>query len=136
METSVLLVFGSFVWMALAWFFRQHRNFHIIAMCLLMLFDFFFPVYLYMTHDWWQRLIVEKEVLDFLVWSHLMLDLVLYALYVLQILAGRAMLSASNHEDYAAHQGEHAKQFLGILVVRILVFSSGALLIVPSTAAS
>ena len=65
-----------------------------------------------------------------------MLDLVLYALYVLQMLAGRAMLSASNTEDYATHRNEHAKQFLGILVVRILVFSSGALLIVPSTAAS
>ena len=136
METSVLLIFASFVWMALAWFFRQQRSIHIIAMGILVLFDLMFPIYLYMTHDWWHRLIVQQEALHFLVWSHLMLDMVLYALYVLQILAGRAMLSANNPDDYELHRSEHAKQFLGILAVRVLVFASGALLIVPNTPAS
>jgi len=33
---------------------------------------------------------------------------------------------------YQEHQHDHAKQFIGILIIRTLVFASGALLIVPA----
>jgi len=131
MVTSVILVLISFVWLALAWFFRKTRGFHIPAMILLVVFDLFFPVYLYLTHDWWQRLIVHQEALSFAVWSHLILIIVLYSLYVLQIMAGRSMMQTQGSE-YQEHQHDHAKQFIGILIIRTLVFASGALLIVPA----
>jgi len=133
METSVILVFISFIWLALAWKLRKIQSFHIPAMFVLIVFDLCFPIYLYLTHDWWQRLIVEGEAFSFLIWSHLILVLVLYALYVLQVLAGRKMVHIKSGHDYEAYRDEHHKQFLGILIIRILVFTSGALLIVPTT---
>ena len=42
MVTSVILVLISFVWLALAWFFRKVRFFHVPAMMLLVVFDLFF----------------------------------------------------------------------------------------------
>ncbi len=131
MVTSVILVLISFVWLALAWFFRKVRHFHVPAMIILMVFDLFFPVYLYLTHDWWQRLIVHQEALSFAVWSHLIFIIVLYSLYVLQIMAGRSMMQTQG-DEYKEHQHDHAKQFIGILIIRTLVFASGALLIVPA----
>ncbi|MDQ6990239.1 MAG: hypothetical protein Q9M11_00720 [Mariprofundaceae bacterium] len=131
MVTSVILVLISFAWLALAWFFRNIRRFHIPAMILLVVFDLFFPVYLYLTHDWWQRLIIHQEALSFAVWSHLIFIIVLYSLYVLQIMAGRGMLQTEG-TDYQEHQHDHAKQFIGIVIIRTLVFASGALLIVPA----
>jgi len=132
MATSVLLVSMSFILLAAAWHWRKQRYFHIAAMVLLMVFDLFFPVYLYLTHDWWQRLIVDGDIFSFLLWSHLIFVMVLFALYVLQVLAGRAMLQNPPHsEDHQRTREEHRKQFIGIVVARLLVFASGALLIVP-----
>jgi len=132
MVTSVILVLISFVWLAVAWFFRKVQRFHVPAMTLLMVFDVLFPIYLYMTHDWWQRLIIHQEALSFSVWSHLIFIIVLYALYVLQIMAGRNMVQTKGTTDYQEHRQDHAKQFIGILIIRTLVFASGALLIVPA----
>ncbi|MDX8398214.1 MAG: hypothetical protein R8K49_07850 [Mariprofundaceae bacterium] len=131
MATSVLLVLASFVFLAAAWYWRQYRRFHIISMSTVMLFDIFFPVYLYLTHDWWQRLVVHGDIFSFLVWSHLMLVMVLYALYALQIMAGRALLKHPAGPERTRIQVEHHKQFMGVIVARILVLASGALLIVP-----
>jgi len=132
MATSVLLVLMSFVLLAAAWHWRKQRRFHIAAMSLLMMFDVFFPVYLYLTHDWWKRLIVDGDIFSFLLWSHLIFVMVLYALYVLQIMAGRAMLQHKpESEDHQRTRAEHRKQFIGIVVARLLVLASGALLIVP-----
>jgi len=117
--------------MGLAWFFRKHHSFHVPAMIALVVFDVMFPFYLYLTHDWWKRLIVHQEIITFGVWSHLILLIVLYALYVLQIQAGRGMLQ-SKGDDYQTYQSEHAKQFIGILIIRTLVFASGALMIIPA----
>jgi len=132
MATSVLLVLMSFVLLAAAWHWRKQRRFHIAAMSFLMVFDFFFPVYLYLTHDWWKRLIVDGDIFSFLLWSHLIFVMVLYALYVLQVMAGRAMLqNQPDSEDHKRTREEHRKQFIGIIVARLLVLASGALLIVP-----
>jgi len=133
MATSVLLVLMSFALLAAAWHWRKQRRFHIAAMSFVMVFDFFFPVYLYLTHDWWKRLIVDGDIFSFLLWSHLILVMVLYALYVLQVMAGRTMLrNPPNSEDHQRMREEHRKQFIGIVVMRLLVLASGALLIVPA----
>jgi len=132
MATSVLLVLMSFGLLAAAWYWRKQRRFHIAAMSFLMVFDLFFPVYLYLTHDWWKRLIVDGDIFSFLLWSHLIFVMVLYALYVLQVMAGRTMLqSAADSEDHKRTREDHRKQFIGIVVARLLVLASGALLIVP-----
>ena len=91
-----------------------------------MLFDMLFPIWLYLTHDWIKRLIDHGELLSFLVWTHLFLILTLYSLYVLQVQAGRGMLSGNS-----AMRPSHRLQSRGILIVRIFVFISGALLIAP-----
>jgi len=134
MATSIILVLISFVVLAAAWFWRKQRRFHISAMIAVMIFDLFFPVYLYLTHDWGKRLIDDGEIFSFLIWSHLMLVMVLYALYVLQVLAGRSMLKHRVGAKHHRHRDEHQKQFLGIVVVRLLVFASGWLLLVPDAA--
>jgi len=132
MATSVLLVLMSFVLLAAAWYWRKQRRFHIAAMSFLMVFDFFFPVYLYLTHDWWKRLIVDGDIFSFSLWSHLILVMVLYALYVLQVMAGRTMLqNTPDSENHKRTREEHRKQFIGIVVMRLLVLASGALMIVP-----
>jgi len=132
MATSVLLVLMSFVLLAAAWYWRKQRRFHIAAMSFLMVFDFFFPVYLYLTHDWWKRLIVDGDIFSFSLWSHLILVMVLYALYVLQVMAGRTMLqNSADSEDHKRTREEHRKQFIGIVVMRLLVLASGALMIIP-----
>jgi len=132
MATSVLLVLMSFGLLAAAWYWRKQQRFHIAAMSSLMVFDLFFPVYLYLTHDWWKRLIVDGDIFSFLLWSHLIFVMVLYALYVLQVMAGRAMLQhPPKSENHLRTRDEHRKQFIGIVVARLLVLASGALLIVP-----
>jgi len=132
MATSIVLVLMSFVVLAAAWYWRKQRRFHVSAMVGLMAFDVMFPFYLYLTHDWYTRLIVHGDIFSFLIWSHVMLVMMLYALYVLQILAGRAMLKHPVGAKHHHHRDEHKKQFLGIVVARLLVFASGWLLFVPN----
>ncbi|MBN4073608.1 hypothetical protein JYT48_00555 [Mariprofundus ferrooxydans] len=134
MATSIILVLISFAVLAAAWYWRKQRRFHIAAMITVMVFDLLFPVYLYLTHDWGKRLIDDGEIFSFLIWSHLMLIMVLYALYVLQVLAGRSMLAHPVGDKHKYHRDEHQKQFLGIVIVRLLVFASGWLLMVPDSA--
>jgi len=134
MATSIILVLISFAVLAAAWYWRKQRRFHIAAMITVMVFDLLFTVYLYLTHDWGKRLIDDGEIFSFLIWSHLMLIMVLYALYVLQVLAGRSMLAHPVGDKHKYHRDEHQKQFLGIVIVRLLVFASGWLLMVPDSA--
>jgi len=126
MPLSVVIVLISFVVLAVAWLVKKHHLLHISLMGTVMLFDLLFPVWLYMTHDWVKRLIDDGELLSFAIWAHLFLILTLYALYVLQIQAGRQML---------ARRGEarpnHRVQSRGIVIVRLFVFLSGVLLIEP-----
>jgi len=126
MPISVVLVLLSFLVMALAWWFRTNRKVHIGMMGSVMVFDLLFPIWLYMTHDWVKRLIDHGELFSFMIWTHLFLDLTLYALYVLQIQAGKQILAGDVDGRH-----NHRVQSKGILVVRVLVFISGAMLIAP-----
>ncbi len=129
MPLSVVLVLGSFLVMALAWWLRRRHAFaHAALMGAVMLFDLAFPVWLALTHDWWRRLIDQGELFSFMIWAHVILDLILYALYVMQAMEGRRLMV-----DPGAGEARkaHAMQARGILVVRVFVFVSGALLIAP-----
>ncbi len=126
MTMSVLLVLASFGVMGLAFFRRKQKAVHISLMLSVMLFDLVFPVWLYLTHDWKQRLIDQGELFSFLIWTHLFLILTLYSLYVLQIQAGKQLLAKQER----ARQN-HRVQSRGIIAVRIFVFLTGALLIAP-----
>ncbi|MDQ6991962.1 MAG: hypothetical protein Q9M31_00675 [Mariprofundus sp.] len=126
MPLSVLLVLMSFAVMALAWLLKRNRRVHIALMGGVMVFDLLFPIWLYLTHDWMKRLIDHGEILSFLVWTHVFLFLTLYSLYVLQIQAGRKLAAGSE-----GSRPEHKVQSRGIVIIRLFVFLSGALLIAP-----
>lgn len=121
---SVILVLASFAVMAIAWLGRRRHLLHIPLMSSIMVFDLAFPVYLYLTHDWIGRLIDKGELFSFAVWAHMILILGLYSLYVMQIQAGKQMLAGK----VEARQHHHF-QGRGILLIRLFVFLSGALLI-------
>jgi len=126
MPLSVLLVSISFVVLAAAWAVKKNHGLHIGLMACVMAFDVLFPVWLYMTHNWIKRLIDNGELLSFAIWAHVFLILTLYALYVLQIQAGRQMLGGDENG-----RPNHRVQSRGIVIVRLFVFLSGALLIAP-----
>ena len=131
MPESVALVLLSFAWLALAMMLRQHHRLHAAMMGLLCVFDVLFPLYLYLTHNWYERLIVHKELLSFAIWAHLIFIISLYALYVLQMLSGRNML---NNKE--AEQQTHQMQARAFIVVRVFVFASGLLLLEPEATAN
>jgi len=126
MKLSIVLVLISFLVMTLAYYLRKRPNWHISLMGSVMLFDMLFPIWLYMTHDWKKRLIDDGDLFSFLVWTHFFLILTLYSLYVLQALAGRQLL-ARDEEGRESHR----VQSRGIVIIRLFVFLSGALLIAP-----
>jgi len=126
MKLSIVLVLISFLVMGLAYYLRKRPNWHIALMGSVMLFDMLFPVWLYLTHDWKKRLIDDGDLFSFLVWTHFFLILTLYSLYVLQALAGRQLLA----RDEKGRES-HRVQSRGIVIIRLLVFLSGALLIAP-----
>jgi len=126
MPLSVILVLFSFVWMFVAMRCRFRPRVHAGMMLALIGFDILFPVWLYLTHDWIHRLIDEGELFSFLIWAHLFLVLTLYALYGLQIQAGKQLLAQREQG-----RQNHRVQSKGIVLVRLFVFLTGALLIAP-----
>lgn len=123
MQTSILLVSGSFAWLFLAIFLRKNHSIHAAMMMVLLIFDLCFPIYLYATHDWYLRLVTHKELLSFAIWAHLIFVISLYAVYVLQILSGQKM-----KRDAAPEREAHQMQARAFVILRLFVFASGALL--------
>ncbi len=127
MPITFLLVFASFVWMGGAYLARRRARLHAAMMRALIIFDFAFPFYLYLTHDWGKRLIEQQEILSFLVWAHFGLGLLLYTLEVLQWRAGKRLQGGD-----AAARAEHRALAKGIAAARLVVFATGALLYEPA----
>jgi len=118
----VLISFGV---MAVAYRYARIHVLHIGLMAMVMVFDVVFPVYLYIANDWPTRLIDKGEIFSFSIWMHVMLIIILYALYAIQVQAGRRLLD----EGKRGARKEHRQQAIGILAARMLVFVTGALLI-------
>ena len=123
---AIWYVLASYALMVAAYFYSHYRWFHVPVMVSTIVVDVLFPFYLYLTHDWYNRLIVHEEIFSFLIWMHFGLTLVLYALYFLQIQTARKIFS-----DNIMARGEHYRQARAILLVRGLVITTALLLVDP-----
>lgn len=128
-EGTVLFASVTYMIMLGTYFLAKFRRFHVTVMASIMVTDLFFPVYLYMTHDWAKRLIDQEEIFSPLIWMHFILVITLYVLYVFQMLAGRKILQGDERS-----RSDHKGQAKGILVTRALVIITGALLVEPVSA--
>jgi hypothetical protein len=123
---STPVVIGSiltYLLMLAAYYIHRPRAVHVTVMSLCMLFDACIPFYLYFARNWPHLLIDKGEILDFLVWMHVGLDILLFTLYFLQVRDGLRLWKG----DVEARTS-HAQQAKVILAVRILVVLSGVLL--------
>lgn len=125
---TVWYVLATYVLMLAAYRYSRYRWFHVPVMVTMIVSDILFPFYLYLTHDWYKRLIVHEEIFSFLIWMHFGLILTLYALYYLQIQTARKIF-AGNHEA----RGEHHSQAKAIVLVRGLVIATALLLVDPES---
>ncbi|MDX9740837.1 MAG: hypothetical protein RBT81_06625 [Gammaproteobacteria bacterium] len=123
-ETIIYAVVTWFLMLAAFMSARRYRRLHVVTMGTVITLDFLFPFYLYATRDWGRRLFDEGEILSFMLWTHLLLVLTLYVLYVVQIQAGSRLL-----KGVESARADHRAQGLGILVTRALVIFTGALFI-------
>ncbi len=112
-----------------AFYFARVRIFHVTVMITLLVFDLTFPIYLFMTRDWYNQLIVQGDILTFGVWIHLMLVITLYVLYIVQVQTVRAIVKGDlDSKAKKELKTEHRAQGIGILVVRPMMIFTGALL--------
>ena len=126
---TVWFVLATYVLMLAAYRYSRYRWFHVPVMSAMIIIDVLFPFYLYLTHDWYKRLIVHEQIFSFLIWMHFGLILTLYALYFLQIQTARRIF-ANNAEA----RGEHHSQAKAIVLVRGLVIATALLLVDPESA--
>jgi hypothetical protein len=125
---TVWFVLATYVLMIAAYYYSRYRWFHVPVMVLIIITDILFPFYLYLTHDWYKRLIVHEEIFSFLIWMHFGLILTLYALYFLQIQTARRIFGGNQEA-----RGEHYSQAKAILLVRGLVIATALLLVDPES---
>jgi len=124
---SLIFVAVSYLLMVAAFLWAKKRAFHMPVMVATILIDVMLPVYLVLTKDFYKRLIEEGDILSFMIWMHFILVLVLYALYFLQVMSIKKMLSGDPDA-----RAEHRSQGKGILIARGLVILSAAMLIEPT----
>lgn len=129
MVGTIWFVLGTYALMLAAYYFARHRWFHVPVMSGMVIVDIVFPFYLYLTHDWYRRLVVHEEIFSFLVWMHFGLVLTLYALYFLQIQTARKIFAGDDEI-----RSEHRSQANAILLVRGLVIATAFLLVEPESA--
>jgi len=127
---TVWFVLATYVLMLAAYYYSHYRWFHVPVMVTMIIIDVLFPFYLYLTHDWYKRLIVHEQIFSFLIWMHFGLILTLYALYFLQIQTARKIFANNN----VAARGEHHSQAKAIVLVRGLVIVTALLLVDPESA--
>ncbi len=115
---------ATYLLMVAAFYGARVRRFHIPVMATIIAIDIFFPFYLYLTRDWIRRLFEQEEIFSFLIWMHLILVITLYLLYFFQVQTARRIMAGD-----AAARRDHHSQGKGILIVRALMITAGALLV-------
>jgi len=129
MTGAILFASATCLLQVSAFYFAHIRQYHVAVMVLLLIFDITFPVYLFMTRDWYNQLIVQGDILTFGVWIHLMLVITLYVLYAVQVQAARAITSGKEDAERVAElRKDHRAQGIGILLTRPMMIFTGALL--------
>lgn len=114
----------TYALMLAAFRYAKQRAFHVPVMIFVILFDLGMPVYLYIYKGWYRRLIVESEITSLIVWIHLMMIVMMYALYVMQVKTALRLLRRDNSARI-----DHGAQGRAMLLVRALVIFTGALLV-------
>ncbi len=114
----------TYALMLVAFRYAKKRMVHVSIMTSIILFDLGMPVYLYIFKDWYRRLIVESEITSLLIWIHLMMIVMMYALYIMQVKTALRLLRGDN-----SIRVDHGAQGRAILLVRALVIFTGALLV-------
>lgn len=125
---SILVSVGTYVLMFMAFHLHSVRRFHMPVMAAVIVYDICFPIYLVLNRDFYGRLIEHEEILSFLVWMHVMVVVVLYFLYVVQVRSALVLRKDSGSVD--ARRAHHG-QAKGILIVRAVVIFTGFLLYDP-----
>lgn len=129
MTGAIIFAAATCLLQGAAFYLARIRRFHLTVMISLLIFDLVFPIYLFMTRDWYNQLIVQGDILTFGVWIHLMLVITLYVLYVVQVQVARAMVYGNvDSEAKKELKKEHRAQGIGILIVRPMMVFTGALL--------
>jgi len=113
----------SMLFMLAAFWQPRPRMWHVSVMAVCMLYDICVPFYLYGARNWPHILIDKGGILDYLVWFHVVLDILLFVLYTMQIHAGIRLWKGFEESRMA-----HAQQAKLILAVRTLVIISGGML--------
>ena len=121
---TVIAATAVYLLMLVAFFSARQRRLHVPVMIVAIVFDVAMPFYLYLTKDWYRRLITEGELTSFLLWTHLFLVLTLYMLYVMQIQSARRILRGE-----LSLRSDHHAQGKAVLLVRALVIVTGALMV-------
>ncbi len=125
---TVWVAAGTYLVMLAAFYLSRYRWLHIPLMVSVILFDLAMPFYLYLTGDWYRRLIEHEEIFSFLIWMHVGLVFTLYALYFLQIQSARKIFRGD-----VDGRADHYTQAKAILLVRGLVLLTAALLVEPES---
>ncbi len=129
MTGAILFASATCLLQVTAFYFAHIRKFHVSVMVSLLICDLVFPIYLFMTRDWYNQLIVQGDILTFGVWIHFMLVITLYVLYAVQVQVARALVSGKEDaERIMALKKDHRAQGIGILVTRPMMIFTGALL--------
>jgi len=113
----------TYILMLVGWRFPRPRIWHVGVMAICMVYDVCVPFYLYFARNWPHILIDKGEILDFLVWMHVGLDILLFTLYFMQIREGIRLWKGDMDVRTL-----HRQQAKVILWVRLLVVLSGVLL--------
>jgi hypothetical protein len=113
----------TYLLMLLVWWFHRPRILHVGIMVTCMIYDVCLPFYLFFARHWIHLLFDKGEILDFLVWMHVGLDILLFVVYAMQIRVGiQVWRGVPGVRDMHRQQGNV------IIAVRLLVLLSGALL--------
>src|SRR3569623_1372751 len=123
---TIWVALATYGLMIAAFYLARFRRMHVAVMAAIIVFDLCMPFYLYLNRDWYHRLIEREEIFSFLIWMHLGLVITLYALYVMQKLAGRKLLNGAN-----AARPEHRGQAKAKLLVRGQELATAALQLDP-----
>jgi len=123
-SSNVFLISSmTMVFMLAAYWRPRPHVWHVSVMGVCMAYDLCIPFYLYGARNWPHILIDKGEILDYLVWFHVVLDILLFVLYVMQINAGIRLW-----KGFRESRELHAQQAKLILVVRMLAIISGGML--------
>ncbi len=109
--------------MLAAYRFHRPRIWHATAMSLCMVYGIGVPFYLFFARNWPHRLIDQGGIFNYLVWMHVVLVLLLFTMYFLQIREGLRLWRGVREAREI-----HAQQAKVILGAMLLVIITGGLL--------